>query len=132
MREVKRINSSGLPDDFSMERLVEILVRTGNYELADVIHAVYQCRYEGLFPEPEECAEKIFTMKEELQNEVEERNTEIIHNSEVFAQSQSAIIQELAEYKLVVRNLKAKLKENEHTIQQWKEYARELENKLKF
>lgn len=73
-----------------------------------------------------------FIIIEELRNEVEERNTEIIHSSEVFAQSQSGTIQELAEYKLVVRNLKAKLMENEHTIQQWKEYAKELENKLKF
>jgi hypothetical protein len=87
---------------------------------------------------------------------VEERNTEIIHNSEVFAQSQRGIIQELAESKLMVRDQKFKLKENkrtiqekertiqenertiqeneriiqekEYTIQEWKAYARQLEN----
>ncbi|XP_056002926.1 uncharacterized protein LOC125660688 isoform X2 [Ostrea edulis] len=127
MREIKRINSFGLPDDFSKESLIEILVRMGNHELADVIHAVDQCRCEGFFPEPEECAEKIFTMKEELRNEVEERNTEIIHNSEVFAQSQSETIQERAECNLMIRDLKAKLQEKECTIQEKERTIQEKE-----
>jgi hypothetical protein len=47
MRKMDRINSFGLPDDFSKEDLFEILVRTGNNELDDVIHAVNQCLSEG-------------------------------------------------------------------------------------
>jgi hypothetical protein len=90
---------------------------------------------------------------EELRNEVEKRNIEIIHNSEVFAQGQRATIQELAESKLMVRDQKFKLMENERTIQEnertiqenestiqekectiqeLKEYTRQLENELGF
>jgi hypothetical protein len=47
MRKMDRINSFGLPDDFSVEDLVEILIRTGNNEVDDVIHAVNQCLSEG-------------------------------------------------------------------------------------
>ena len=69
-----------------------------------------------------------FIILEELRNEVEERNTEIIHISEVFAQSQRAMIQEVAESKLMIRDLKIKLQEKERVIQEKErqEYAREL------
>jgi hypothetical protein len=67
---------------------------------------------------------------EELRKEVEERNTEMIHSSEVCAQSQRAMIQELAESKLMIRDQKIKLQEKERTIQEKERTIQEKERTI--
>ncbi|XP_056022458.1 zinc finger CCCH domain-containing protein 13-like isoform X2 [Ostrea edulis] len=83
MRDKGRLNVNGMPVEYSMEELQQILVEGIGYPVEDVRRIVEECvEKRGFHPSPEEFEEVHSTMKVKLENEISAKDTQLQENAE--------------------------------------------------
>ncbi|XP_056022459.1 golgin subfamily A member 6-like protein 7 isoform X3 [Ostrea edulis] len=86
MRDKGRLNVNGMPVEYSMEELQQILVEGIGYPVEDVRRIVEECvEKRGFHPSPEEFEEVHSTMKGnivKLENEISAKDTQLQENAE--------------------------------------------------